>query len=428
MNKDELDAVRTRWSLLCGACDGGLPQSCTHPAEDPRGVILQLCDKLAEVTAERDEARTAAGVNWDASTHHHGKWVKAEARVKTLEERVTTWKTRLVEETAALREELAIARERAEQARNAVLELGDAIIRANGWNPNSGVTVELSSALERLVVERDLLRESRDGWEKRYAAMLSQRDNAIREYTAARSERDAAQAELARLCGVEAAEMQARQQAEQAQAERDAAYAALKAIDEHVTGMWTEIGDHQSHDYDVNDHDETLQAGHTAGRDAEHERITYDLRELLDNDAVRLATGVTCQPGQPWSCGDAHTAGHCVRPNASAAVPKADPISDDDTRCHLMDRENRNRDLVHSRKCWCQVAAPKADEHKANACICDTWREETPFGFSALIGADATCPVHGEEPLPAAAPDPAACIADDPDHAGMTCDHHGGRS
>lgn len=61
----------------------------------------------------------------------------------------------------------------------------------------------------------------------------------------------------------------------------DAANAVLKAIDEHVGLMESEIGDHQDHDYNVRDHDETLQAGHTSGRDAEHERITYDLRRLL---------------------------------------------------------------------------------------------------------------------------------------------------
>jgi hypothetical protein len=43
----------------------------------------------------------------------------------------------------------------------------------------------------------------------------------------------------------------------------------------------------------------------------------------------------------------------------SAAAPQAEPIADDDTRCHLMERETTNRDLVHSRRCWCQDAAPQ---------------------------------------------------------------------
>lgn len=62
----------------------------------------------------------------------------------------------------ALLSALTAARDERDEARAAVLELGDAIIRANGWEPQSGVTVELSSALERLVVQRDLLRENRD--------------------------------------------------------------------------------------------------------------------------------------------------------------------------------------------------------------------------------------------------------------------------
>lgn len=185
MNKDELDAVRTRWSLLCGACDGGLPQSCTHPAEDPRGVILQLCDALAEVTAERDEARQT-GVAKDADITHLRRELSVAVDLRKY----------LDAQIDRIHAELAIARERAEQARGAVLQLGDAIIRANGWEPQNGVTVELSTALERLVVERDLLRESRDGWEKRYAAMLSQRDNAIQERAAARERAEQAQAAL----------------------------------------------------------------------------------------------------------------------------------------------------------------------------------------------------------------------------------------
>jgi hypothetical protein len=32
-------------------------------------------------------------------------------------------------------------------------------------------------------------------------------------------------------------------------------------------------------------------------------------------EATRLATGETCQPGQPFACGDYHNAGHCVRPS-----------------------------------------------------------------------------------------------------------------
>lgn len=63
--------------------------------------------------------------------------------------------TRLLDALAAAREELA-------EAKAAILELGDAIMRANGWEPQNGVTVELSSALARLVRERDTLACKRD--------------------------------------------------------------------------------------------------------------------------------------------------------------------------------------------------------------------------------------------------------------------------
>lgn len=31
-------------------------------------------------------------------------------------------------------------------------------------------------------------------------------------------------------------------------------------------------------------------------------------------EAEMLADGTICQPGQPFACGDFHTAGQCVRP------------------------------------------------------------------------------------------------------------------
>lgn len=59
-----------------------------------------------------------------------------------------------------------------------------------------------------------------------------------------------------------------------------------------------------------------------------------------------------------------------------AATPQADPIADDDTRCHLMERESRDRDLVHSRKCWCQddvAAVPGVGEQAATTCGHQYW-------------------------------------------------------
>lgn len=38
-----------------------------------------------------------------------------------------------------------------------------------------------------------------------------------------------------------------------------------------------------------------------------------ELTDLLDNHAVRLATGETCVLGMSMTCGDAHTAGQCFR-------------------------------------------------------------------------------------------------------------------
>lgn len=55
----DIDAIRARWSRLCGSCDGGLPQACTCPDQDSRGVIVQLCDELERTRAELVRARIA---------------------------------------------------------------------------------------------------------------------------------------------------------------------------------------------------------------------------------------------------------------------------------------------------------------------------------------------------------------------------------
>lgn len=202
-----------------------------------------------------------------------------------------------------------------------------------------------------------------------------------------------------------------------------AAYAVLKAIDEHVTGMESEIGDHQDHAYDVNDHDETRQAGHTAGRDAEHERITYDLRALLDNDAVRLATGVTCQPGQPWSCGDAHTAGRCVRTkDADGPSPLAAELEAMTEQAKNLTRgkarlasENYKtiRDLRQDVEYWKnkyegvamdQLAAPDAAPHTV-------WDHYGPCGYCGVttgpcLNPDRAVPWPDDRRVPAPKPHP----------------------
>lgn len=51
----DINAIRARWSRLCGAHDGGLPQSCTCPGEDPRSVILELANELAQARADERE-------------------------------------------------------------------------------------------------------------------------------------------------------------------------------------------------------------------------------------------------------------------------------------------------------------------------------------------------------------------------------------
>lgn len=40
---------------------------------------LYSLEQRLKVLRQLDEATTAAGVNWDASTYHHGEWVKAAA-------------------------------------------------------------------------------------------------------------------------------------------------------------------------------------------------------------------------------------------------------------------------------------------------------------------------------------------------------------
>lgn len=43
-----------------------------------------------------------------------------------------------------------------------------------------------------------------------------------------------------------------------------------------------------------------------------------DALTIVFADQERLASGETCVPGMPMSCGDAHTAGHCARPAPAA--------------------------------------------------------------------------------------------------------------
>lgn len=108
---------------------------------------------LAEVTRERDE--------WKR---------KATDAAATLGFNRTATKA-AGEEVARLRAELA-------EAKAAILELGDDIMRANGWEPQNGVTVELSSALERLVLQRDLLRENRDQYRRNWDIVRVQAEQA----------------------------------------------------------------------------------------------------------------------------------------------------------------------------------------------------------------------------------------------------------
>jgi hypothetical protein len=88
---------------------------------------------------------------------------------------------------------------------------------------------------------------------------------------------------------------------ERLRADLEQTQAALRAVAEHAYRMDRDVSEDWADDREP----------------TEHERAVRELVALLDNDAVRLATGETCQPGQPWSCGDAHTAGHCVRPTAN---------------------------------------------------------------------------------------------------------------
>lgn len=55
-----------------------------------------VLSRLAAAEVERDEARTAAGVNWDASTNHHAKWVRAEAEVSRLSGELEAARAKLV--------------------------------------------------------------------------------------------------------------------------------------------------------------------------------------------------------------------------------------------------------------------------------------------------------------------------------------------
>lgn len=53
----DLDTIRP-WTNPCGSCDVGLPQSCTCPSGDPRGVILRL---IAEVENLRRDLEQVGG-------------------------------------------------------------------------------------------------------------------------------------------------------------------------------------------------------------------------------------------------------------------------------------------------------------------------------------------------------------------------------
>lgn len=47
-------------------------------------VAALIAAELAKTRAELDEARIAAGVNWDASSHHHREWVRAEHELEQI--------------------------------------------------------------------------------------------------------------------------------------------------------------------------------------------------------------------------------------------------------------------------------------------------------------------------------------------------------
>lgn len=89
MEKLDLEKIRAKWLNPCASCDAGMLMSCTCPTDDPRNIIYTLVNHLedlytnhdllicstmgeafdrleqtlsalAEVTAERDEARLNA--------------------------------------------------------------------------------------------------------------------------------------------------------------------------------------------------------------------------------------------------------------------------------------------------------------------------------------------------------------------------------
>ena len=55
----DLDAIRAKWLQVCGACDAGIGQQCSHPGDDYRPVILDLLTEVATLTEEFAEARAA---------------------------------------------------------------------------------------------------------------------------------------------------------------------------------------------------------------------------------------------------------------------------------------------------------------------------------------------------------------------------------
>lgn len=48
MTPGQFAAIEEKWLQQCGPCDGGLPMSCTHPADDYRPVISALLAAVRE--------------------------------------------------------------------------------------------------------------------------------------------------------------------------------------------------------------------------------------------------------------------------------------------------------------------------------------------------------------------------------------------
>jgi hypothetical protein len=51
--KLDLGAISEKWLQPCGACDGGLAMSCSHPDEDYRPVISDLVAEARRLVAQR---------------------------------------------------------------------------------------------------------------------------------------------------------------------------------------------------------------------------------------------------------------------------------------------------------------------------------------------------------------------------------------